>query len=171
MACFVAQGPAKPLGEAKNAFMTESILADPILKLWLINLYKSVDRFDLVSRVFIRNNIRLILGKENLAEHFKNEYFPLDKNGVANPAYKVRKRQIEDELAMRTARLHNGGGAPFATNLDQVTRACTAGNPCDTGNYVSTFIGSSSGRGDWRSLRCGEIKTLRGLQLIPLLFG
>jgi hypothetical protein len=51
-----------------------------------------------------------------------------------------------------------------------LTRTCIRGAkiPCDTGDYVKTFIGIKTGRGDWRSLRCGEIGSKRGLQLLPL---
>ena len=168
IACFVPQGNGRTLGEAKNAFMTESIFSDSILKLWLMNLYKSFDKFNFVSRTFIRTNLREIMARRELIGNFQNNVSPVDSSNKTNPAFKKRQREIETELAMRTARRHNGGGQPFARNIDFVTRSCSAGRPCDEGDYVRTFIGTRAGRGDWRSLRCAAINPLRGLQMIPL---
>jgi hypothetical protein len=66
--------------------------------------------------------------------------------------------------------LHNGGGGGLTGDTTSLTRTCIRGAkiPCDTGDYVKTFIGIKTGRGDWRSLRCGEIGSKRGLQLLPL---
>jgi hypothetical protein len=168
IACFVPQGNGRTLGEAKNAFMTESIFSDSILKLWLMNLCKSFDKFNFVSRTFIRTNLREIIAHRDLVENFRNNVLPIDSSNKTNSAFEKRQREIETELAMRTARRHNGGGQPFARDINLVTRNCSSGRPCDEGDYVSTFIGARAGRGDWRSLRCAEIKPLKGLQMIPL---
>lgn len=168
IACFVPQGNGKTLGEAKNAFMTESIFSDSVLGLWLMSLYKSFDKFNFISRTFIKVNLREIIARVDLTGNFLNDVKPLENSNKANPAFEKRQREIETELAMRTARKHNGGGQPFAQNIDLVTRSCSYGKPCDEGDYVRTFVGTRAGRGDWRSLRCAEIKPLRGLQIVPL---
>jgi RHS repeat-associated protein len=170
MACFVPQGDARPLGEARNAFMTASILADPVLGVWLMDLYKSYDRFNFISRVFIRNNLRRITENPPLSSQLTNSVASKLPDGTPNPTYKARQRQIEDELAMRTARLHNGSPGALSLDLSVVTRSCSRDGPrpCDQGDYVKTFIGARAGRGDWRSLRCGDIGARRGLQLMSL---
>ena len=84
--------------------------------------------------------------------------------------FEARQREIEEELGMRTARLHNGGGGALTGDKTSLTRTCVKGVkiPCDTGDYVKTFIGIKAGRGDWRSLRCGELGNRRGVQILPL---
>jgi RHS repeat-associated protein len=167
MVCFVPGG-ARTLAEGRNAFMTFSIFGDPVLQGWLMSLYKSFDDFNLVSRTFIRNNLRMVIASNALQEGLKNKELPLLETGAVNPKFKVRQREIEQEIAMRVARLHNGGGEPLSVNIDNVTRSCKIGRPCDSGDYVKTFIGGNPGRGDWRSLRCGDIGGFRGLQLLPI---
>jgi hypothetical protein len=171
MVCFISDGKAKTSGEGKNAFMTESIFTDAVLKSWLIDLYKSYDRFNLVSRIFIRNNVRKILAEPALKARFKNEGVSKPVLETGGSAVDTRQRRIEDELAMRTARMHNGGRpTAISTDVTALTRSCTLDLKilCDNGNYVKTFIGIQSGRGDWRSLRCGDINKNRGLQLLPI---
>lgn len=166
IACFRPAGAARPIGEAKNAFMTESIFADQTLKEWLMDLYESVDRFNYVSRIFIRNNLRAILAKSALEDQFINNELK-EKDGSKNKKYLVRQRAIEENLAMRTARLHNGGNA-YTADIADLTRSCSAGTPCDIGGYVNAFTGIATGRGDWRSLRCFSNEVARGIQMIPL---
>lgn len=172
MVCFVPQGNARPIGEGRNAFITESIFADATLKTWLLDLYKSVDRFNFISRTFIRNNLRRVLRNSQLSSQFVNNVSPTLASGQPNPAYTQRQREVEEGIAKRTARLHNGGGSPFDPNITTLTRNCNAGSPCDIGSYVKSFIGISAGRGDWRSLRCGTPQggnqALHGLELTPL---
>jgi hypothetical protein len=170
MVCFVPEGKSKTEGEAKNAFMTESIFSDSILKSWLMSLYKSYDPFNLVSRTFIRNNLRKILGSSELTERLKNREPKESTNVPGISRFETRQREVEDELGMRTARLHNGGGGGLTGDKTSLTRTCVKGEkiPCDTGDYVKTFIGIKAGRGDWRSLRCGELGNRRGMQILPL---
>jgi hypothetical protein len=110
----------------------------------------------------------MVIASNALQEGLKNKELPLLETGAVNPKFKVRQREIEQEIAMRVARLHNGGGEPLSVNIDNVTRSCKIGRPCDSGDYVKTFIGGNPGRGDWRSLRCGDIGGFRGLQLLPI---
>ena len=170
MVCFVPDGNSKPIGEAKNAFMTESIFSDPVLKFWLMDLYKNFDSFNLVSRIFIRNNLREVLKKSDLEANFKNTESPPSTEKKINSAFDARQREIEEELAMRVARMHNGGASAFQKDSESLTRTCVSKGPrpCDQGDYVKTFIGIQSGRGDWRSLRCGQLDKQRGIQLMPL---
>jgi hypothetical protein len=168
--CFVPVGNSKPEGEARNAFITESIFSDVILKTWLMNLYKSYDAFNLVSRIFIRNNLRRVLANSDLAGRLRNNEPKNSTNPTENYRYEARQREIDDELAMRVARLHNGGAGGLLGDIKTLTRSCIKGGkiPCDIGDYVKTFIGIKAGRGDWRSLRCGDIGSRLGIQLLPL---
>jgi hypothetical protein len=167
IACFAPIGNATPIGEGKNAFMTESIFADQTLKNWLMNLYRSVDEFNYISRVFIRNNLRKVLASQELADHFINKE-PQTLGDKKNEKYLLEQRRIEEELSMRTARIHNGGTGAFSTEITDLTRACGKQRPCDWGGYVGSFIGINPGRGDWRSLRCFSSESLRGVEMIPL---
>jgi RHS repeat-associated protein len=148
--CFVPTGNGRPIGEARNAFMTESIFSDAILKNWLMNLYKSYDAFNLTSRIFIRNNLRKVLDSSALSERLKNKEPKETTNEKEKYRFEKRQREIEDELGMRTARLHNGGGGGLTGDIASLTRTCVPGQkiPCDTGDYVKTFIGLKTGRGD-----------------------
>jgi hypothetical protein len=170
MACFQPQGNARPIGEARNAFATESIFRDPVLKAWLLELYKSYDRFNFISRVFIRDNLRRIQANQALSKRFVNEEPMKSANDRTNALYESRQRQIEEELAMRVARLHNGGGAPFAPDPSTLTRKCAPNvGPCDLGDYVKSYIGVTPGRGDWRSLRCADTDARwRALEMTPI---
>lgn len=170
MSCFVPSLPAKPLGEGRNAFITESIFSDPQLRMWLMNLYKSYDHFNLVFRTFIRNNLRYVLNQENLKSRFDNNKLDLIDSSKNAQEFKDRQRQIEDELAMRVARLHNGGPGALSIDPSKLLKTCGGnnGDTCDLGGYVTTFIGVASGRGDWRSLRCADGIEKNGIELKPI---
>ncbi|MHB8921464.1 MAG: hypothetical protein ACYC3N_10620 [Halothiobacillus sp.] len=177
MVCFVKAPPARPLGEAREAFATEAIFSDTVLKDWMMGVFKSGQggAFDYISRVLIRKNLRDVLNAPNLSGRFQNAETAALPNGQPNPAYAQRQRQIEEELAMRTARRHNGDKANTALSPDVsvLTRACTDQNKprCDVGDYVHKFIGLTAGHGDWRSLRCADSSARndwRGLQMQPL---
>ncbi len=184
MICFTPQGNARPIGEGKNAFMTEAILNDTTLKNWMMGIFRSDDRFGYLSRILIRNNLRTVLGAAALSSNFNNTLAPTLPNGTPNPAYAQKQRSIEEGMAMRVARLHNGGQrVALSIDTSVLTRSCVSNGPnrnmpfCDTGNYVNKFIGIiNDGHGDWRSLRCainpqtilGTPGTWRGLELRPL---
>ena len=184
MLCFVPQSPARPIGEGRNAFMTEAIYSDATLKTWVMDIFKSDDKFGYISRVLIKKNLATVSGASAISANFTNSVAPTLPDGSANPAYAVRQRAIEEELAMRVARLHNGGAsAALHTDLSVLTRTCIPSGPnkntplCDTGSYVQKFIGIiNDGHGDWRSLRCtddaktgtGADYTGRGLEFSPI---
>jgi RHS repeat-associated protein len=184
MICFVPQSPARPIGEGRNAFMSEAIFTDATLKTWVMNIFKSDDKFGYISRVLIKKNLATVSGTSTISSNFNNDVAPTLPDGAANPAYAVRQRAIEEELAMRVARLHNGGKATaLDTDLSILTRACIASGPakntprCDVGSYVQKFIGIiNDGHGDWRSLRCtadaktgtGTDYSGRGLEFTPI---
>jgi RHS repeat-associated protein len=184
MVCFAPAGNARPLGEGKNAFMTEAIFTDTTLKSWMMDIFKSDDKFGYISRVLIRNNLRTVLGTAPLAAGFANAETPTLPGGGVNPSYKAKQQSIEEELAMRVSRLHNGGkAAALSENISVLTRTCINTGPdkntplCDIGNYVNKFIGITNGHGDWRSLRCaadakstgsGNNAKWRGLEFKPL---
>jgi RHS repeat-associated protein len=149
MVCFAPSGNARPLGEGRNAFMTEAIFTDTILKNWIMNIFKSDAKFGYISRTLLREDLKTVLGQASLSSHFVNVEAPTSSGGAVNPAYQTKQRSIEEELAMRVARLHNGGKN---IALSPNTAALTSN---DTGNYVKKFIGIiNDGHGDWRSLRC-----------------
>lgn len=175
MICFVPSPPARPLGEGKAAFATEAIFTDTTLKNWMMDIFKSDDKFGLISRVLIRKNLATVLNEQAISANFNNAEAPTLTNGSPNQAYDTRQRAIEEELAMRVARLHNGGTGATSTDTSVLTRNCGA-SPCDIGNYVKKFIGITASAGDWRSLRCatnptngsGAAGTWRGLELTSL---
>jgi hypothetical protein len=171
MVCFVPDNGARPIGEGRNAFMTESIFADQQLKNWLMSLYKSFDNFNLVSRIFIRNNLRKVLSDPGLSNRFENSKASLINSSTSAQDFKNRQREIENELAMRVARLHNGGSGALSSDPNVLLRRCVRNGPtpCDLGNYVKIFIGIDSARGDWRSLRCGEIDDSNGIEVASLI--
>jgi RHS repeat-associated protein len=184
MICFTPHPPARPTGEGRNAFMSEAIFTDATLKTWVMDIFKSDDKFGYISRVLIKKNLATVSGTSTISSNFTNDVAPTLPDGSANPAYAVRQRAIEEELAMRVARLHNGGkAAALNTDPSILTRACIATGPnknvplCDTGSYVQKFIGIiNDGHGDWRSLRCtadaktgtGADYTGRGLEFSPI---
>jgi hypothetical protein len=170
MSCFVPVPPAKPIGEGKNAFITESIFADAQLKNWLMNMYKSYDYFNLVSRTFIRKNLRSVLANPDIKDRFQNNKLSVINSSKNVQDFKGAQRVIEREIAMRVERLHNGGKGAFSMDVDALLRKCVRNGPrpCDTGDYVKTFIGVLPNRGDWVSLRCGEMVERNGIELNPL---
>jgi len=161
MVCFVPEPPGRPRGEGLQAFVTESIFSNAILKDWIMGIFKSTDKFNFLSRSLIRQNLRTVLGIKELTDQFQNTevLFPLPSD-----AYLARQRAIERNVTMRTARLHNGGpkGSAFATNVEDLLTK-------DAGSYVSKFLSSN---GNWLSLRCAtpddNQARWHGLQLAPL---
>jgi hypothetical protein len=129
----------------------------------------------------MKKNLASVSGSGALAGRFDNTIAPKLSDGSPNPAYAARQRAIEEELAMRVARLHNGGSVALSPDPALLTRTCVKDGPnpnypaCDDGSYVNKFIGIISG-GDWRSLRCtadaktgtGAQYTGRGLDFSPL---
>jgi hypothetical protein len=184
MVCFTPAGSARPIGEGKNAFMTEAIFTDTTLKSWMMDIFKSDDKFGYISRILIRSNLREVLGTASLAAGFLNSETPTLRSGGVNPSYASKQHSIEEELAMRVSRRHNGGkAAALSGNISVLTRTCIDAGPdkntplCDIGGYVKKFIGITNGHGDWRSLRCaadaksagsGSNAKWRGLELKPL---
>jgi RHS repeat-associated protein len=155
MVCFAPSGNARPLGEGRNAFMTEAIFTDTTLKNWIMGIFKSDAKFGYISRTLLREDLKKVLGQASLSSHFVNAEAPTTSDGAANPSYQIKQRSIEEELAMRVARLHNGGkNIALSPNTATLTSN-------DTGNYVKKFIGIiNDGHGDWRSLRCAaDIKS------------
>lgn len=181
MVCFAPAGNARPIGEGRNAFMTEAIFTDTTLRSWMMDIFKGEDKFGYISRIRIRNNLRQVLGKSTLTNNFMNPETPNLPGGAINPSYSSKQRSIEEELAMRVSRLHNGGDkAALSENISVLTQACVKSGPnknwplCDMGDYVKQFIGITSGHGDWRSLRCaadgsaGSALKWLGLEVKPL---
>jgi RHS repeat-associated protein len=183
MVCFVPQGNARPEGEGRNAFMTEAIFSDVAMKNWMMDIFKSDDKFGYLSRVLMKKNLANVSSSAALAGRFDNTIAPRLSDGSPNPAYAARQRAIEEELAMRVARLHNGGKVALLPDPALLTRTCVKDGPnkntplCDGGSYVKKFIGLvNDGHGDWRSLRCtadaktgtGGQYTGSGLDFVPL---
>lgn len=181
MVCFVPSGNARPLGEGRNAFMTEAIFTDATLKNWMMDVFRSDDKFGYISRTLLREDLNTVLNKTSLSANFMNAEAPTSSDGTINPSYRTKQRSIEEELAMRVARLHNGGkNVALSTNTSSLTSTCTASNSsnCDTGSYVKKFVGIiNDGHGDWRSLRCAtdanssgtsSVTKWRGLQFNSL---
>lgn len=149
MVCFAPSGNGRPLGEGRNAFMTEAIFTDTTLKNWTMDIFKSDAKFGYISRTLLREDLKMVLGQTSLSSHFVNAEPPTSSGGAANATYQTKQRSIEEELAMRVARLHNGG-KNIALSLNSAVLTSN-----DTGNYVKKFIGIiNDGHGDWRSLRC-----------------
>ncbi|NEX62455.1 RHS repeat-associated core domain-containing protein [Noviherbaspirillum galbum] len=165
------------IGEGRNAFMTQAIFTDEVLRNWLLAKFKSTDEYSFISKLFLMANLRTIENILELQSQFRNDERPFSSE------WKSRQRAIEENLAARIARLHNGGVyRPGANQLPRslafhpdesvLTRQCTnqTGSLCDiNGRYVANFLGLVQGRGDWRSLRCSDNLTNNvGLEVTPL---
>ena len=113
--------------------------------------------------MFLRANLRSVQNEPDLRQQFVNTQQPNTSEWLN------RQRAIEENLAARVARIHNGGvyhPAPHSSrrlglhpDVNFITRACTTstGALCDiNGRYVGNFLGIVRGRGEWRSLRCTD---------------
>lgn len=152
-------------GEGRNAFMTEAIFSDPVLHDWLMSKFRSVDDYNYISRLFLRANLRRIENETAIGNQFTNNAKPGTDEWI------TRQRVIEENLAARVARMHNGGAyetVPGSKNFRSlglypdiaiIKRKCEKGLGvlCDiNGGYVGSFLGTTGQRGDWRSLRCTD---------------
>src|SRR6185369_9956026 len=100
--------------EARQAFATKVLMSDPSVRDYLMGIFKDSapdGKFDMVSLGLMRINYAAIEGQ---VDQTNNENPIL--NGQPNPAWLARQRQIEIELAMRTARMHNGDYNHSANN-------------------------------------------------------
>lgn len=159
MLAFVPRGRARTEEEAKNAFGSEAARRIPdgtgamTFGDWLMWLYQSQDPYNFVSKRFLQSNLNSILNAPAINARFVNN----ETAGTA--AYRARQRVIEDELARRTAIIHNrgSGGTSVTINVPQYVD-----------DYVDEFV-RTAGRGDWRSLRCSdELRDTNGLQMETL---
>ncbi|MCC2961292.1 DUF6531 domain-containing protein [Massilia sp. IC2-278] len=99
-------------GEARAAIATTVLLSDPTVNTYLMGIYKDSlpgGRLSIVSMALMRKSYNSVRGQVNVT----NDYPPL-VNGQPNPAWVKRQREIELQLAMRTAREHNGDGGNHA---------------------------------------------------------
>jgi RHS repeat-associated protein len=161
MLMFIPTSSAQTAAEAMHGFAsaaarrTTSDDGSVSAKTWMNWIYGTVDEYGFISRTFLRDNLRTVLGTSTLVSQFVNT----EKKGTTE--HVQRQRVIEDNLATRIAILHNAGSVKLAT--DPAIRP--AGSPV---GYIDGFL-FGYGRGDWRSLRCSEeLKSQAGLQMKPL---
>jgi hypothetical protein len=94
-------------GEARAAFASKVILAEPLLKNYLMSIIsdsKKDGAFSQMSEYFLMKNYRAVQGAVNKS----NEFSEITEKGEENRKWIARQREIEAELALRVARLHNG---------------------------------------------------------------
>lgn len=159
MLAFVPSGRARTEEEAKNAFGSEAARRTPdgngntTFGTWLMWLYQSQDPYNFVSKRFLQGNLNSILNTPAIRARFNNTETP------GTEAYRTRQRVIEEELAKRTAIIHNRGSGGTSVNIDV---------PKYVEDYAREFV-RIAGRGDWRSLRCSdELNDTKGLQMETL---
>jgi hypothetical protein len=105
--------------------------ADPSVRTYLMGIFQDSSRngrFDTMSQALILANYDTIASHVNTTNSVAATI-----NGAPNPAWETRQRQIEIELAARTARLHNGGQIAVTGTLAQVMNN-------DTRQYVHRFL-------------------------------
>lgn len=158
---FTPEGRARTEAEGKNAFASEAVIrmvdgdGQTSFGTWLMWLYSSQDEYNFVSKMFLKNNLSKIVEAPSLAGQFLNTEAP------GTDEHMIRQRTVEDDLAQRVAAMHNWG------NVRRIT-APAMDLPSWVKNYADEFS-RSVGRGDWRSLRCGdELKNTAGLRMQPL---
>ncbi|HBI69316.1 MAG TPA: hypothetical protein DDZ22_09935 [Massilia sp.] len=159
MLAYVPSGRARTEEEGKNAFGSEAARrtldgdGKTTFGTWLMWLYQSQDPYNFVSKRFLQGNLNSILDTPAISARFRNTEKP------GTEAYRKRQRVIEEELARRTAIIHNrgSGGTSVTINVPKYVR-----------DYANEFV-TVAGRGDWRSLRCSdELGDTKGLQIDPL---
>jgi len=94
-------------GEARAAFATKVLMSDPVVRTYLMGIFTDSapgGRFSLVSMALMRSSYQNVVDEVNLTNNFAQTL----PGGAPNPQWQARQRQIEIELAMRTARMHNG---------------------------------------------------------------
>ncbi len=158
---FTPEGRARTEAEGKNAFASEAVIrmvdgdGQTSFGTWLMWLYSSQDEYNFVSKMSLKNNLSKIVEAPSLAGQFLNTEAP------GTDEHMIRQRTVEDDLAQRVAAMHNWG------NVRRIT-APAMDLPSWVKNYADEFS-RSVGRGDWRSLRCGdELKNTAGLRMQPL---
>ena len=128
---------------------------------WMIELFASRDRYDHVSRAFLRDNLRTVLAHPGLQGRFDNPHAP------GTPQHRDAQQAIERDLARRIAILHNSGRLDLASAADAELALRTRG-PAWLRSYVEQFL-ATDGRGDWESLRCADgLAGRAGLQFTSL---
>lgn len=159
---YTPSGRARTENEGLNAFASKAAMRTPdgngatTFGDWLMWLYKSQDQYNFVSKRFLQGNLNTVLGTTAIKPRFVNNETP------GTEAYRLRQRVIEDELARRTAIIHNNGSGGTGPSV-------TSGVPGYVRDYVAEFMGDRRGRGDWRSLRCSdELGTRGGLEMKEL---
>lgn len=179
--CWKRNPTANLNNEALQAFVSTVVLADPAMNNWLMPIFMdNGGAFNVVSRYLIRENYDDIVGRVN-----QTNANPLTlQNGSINPAWQARQREIEIELAARTARLHNGDPHGHARNSALRTMmnwdATNAGRQYAT-RFLNAFewpvVQPANPRrrqptGDYFSLRCTSTLPASaprgGLQFSPL---
>jgi RHS repeat-associated protein len=102
------QNPSANLnGEARAAFATQVLMTDPVVRTYLMGIFKDSapgGRFSMVSLALMRSSYRDIVDQVDQTNSFAQSL----PNGSVNPQWQARQRQIEIELGLRTARMHNG---------------------------------------------------------------
>lgn len=101
-------------GEASAALATQVMMEDAAVKNYMMGIYKDSvpnGKFDLVSLYLMRGSYDSI----STAVNTTNAYPMNDAFGQKNPDWVLRQREIEIELAARTARIHNGSTKKLAT--------------------------------------------------------
>src|SRR5690606_30903631 len=102
-----AQPSPNLAGEARAAFGTTVLMHDPVVREYLMEIFqdsKPGGKFSMASLALVRDNYAQIVGRVDTKN---GEDHQLPYGGV-NPLWEQRQRQIELELAARTARMHNG---------------------------------------------------------------
>lgn len=171
--------------EARQAFISTVVLADPAMNNYLMGIFRDSTQngaFNRVSKYLIRDNYDSIVAARRGIE--TNPHPVTLPNGSINPAWQTRQREIEIELAARVARLHNGDPNGYATH--STLQTMMNWDATRTGRqYVTRFLNvfewpvvqptdprSQQPTGDYFSLRCTSTLPAAvsrgGLQLTPV---
>lgn len=124
-------------GEARAAIATTVLLSNPTVNTYLMGIYKDSlpgGRLSIVSMALMRKSYNNVRGQVNVT----NDYPPL-VNGQPNPAWVKRQREIELQLAMRTAREHNGDGGNHAKH-GSFAAMLEYDRTADGGQYARRFV-------------------------------
>jgi hypothetical protein len=178
-----AQPSPNLFGEARAAFATTVLMSDSTVRDYLMGIFrdsKPGGKFSTASLALVRDNYAQVVGRVDAS----NKETPRLADGQTNPLWLQRQRQVELELAARTARMHNGDLGDFAAkgSLSDMWQRDSSTNGRQ---YARRFLNapeypvrqpSNSRRqqpvGDYFSLRCATelspaIAKL-GMQMAPL---
>lgn len=94
-------------GEARAAFATTVLMNDPKVRDYLMGIFrdsKPGGKFSVASLALVRDNYARIVRRVDTS----NNETPHLPDGTINKLWEQRQREVELELAARTARMHNG---------------------------------------------------------------